>query len=194
MLTLLVVFLFTYQYHKIGMVYGFIFAPMLLYMPGINMGTQTALKETQYSVLFFIIACLSIGSAGNAVGFGKFVTGSIVPMLQGVSEYTFLYATFLVGTVLNFIMTPLAVLASFGLPFVQICQDLNFNLEPMFYMFYQGSTQLWMPYEMGVYLVAFSFGNTRLKDFALIMTIKFVINLLFLSTAGLAWWKYMGVL
>ena len=140
-LVALVIFLFTHQYHHINMVYGFIFAPMILYMPGVNVGTQQDLKDVQFSVLFFIIACMGIGSAGSAVGFGQYVSVSIVPMLQNVSQTTFLCATYLSGVLLNFLMTPLAVLASFGLPFAQICQDLNFNLEPMFYIFYQGTAQ-----------------------------------------------------
>ena len=52
-----------------------------------------------------------------AVGFGQYVSVSIVPMLQNVSQTTFLCATYLSGVLLNFLMTPLAVLASFGLPF-----------------------------------------------------------------------------
>ncbi len=190
----LVLFLFTHQYHSIGMVYGFVFAPMLLYMPGINVGTKQDLKDVQYSVLFFIIACMGIGAAGSAVGFDKFISVTIVPMLQGVSQTTFLCATYISGVILNFLMTPLAVLATFGLPFAQICQDLNFNLEPMFYVFYQGTAQLWMPYETAVYLVAFSLGLIQIKDFAYIMTIKFVINVLFLVTFGMAWWSAIGIL
>lgn len=193
-LVALVIFLFTHQYHHISMVYGFIFAPMILYMPGMNVGTQQDLKDVQFSVLFFIIACMGIGSAGSAVGFGHFVSVSIVPMLQNVSQTTFLCATYLAGVLLNFLMTPLAVLASFGLPFAQICRDLNFNLEPMFYIFYQGTAQLWFPYETAVYLVAFSLGLIRVKDFLSIMTIKFVINVVFLATAGMAWWAAMGIL
>lgn len=57
-LAALVVFLFTHQYHHIDMVYGFIFAPMILYLPGMNVGTQQDLKDVQFSVLFFIIACM----------------------------------------------------------------------------------------------------------------------------------------
>ena len=176
------------------MVYGFIFGPMLFYMPGINVGTRQDLKDVQYSVLFFIIACMAIGSAGNAVGFGHFISAAIVPMLQGVSQLTFLYATFFAGVILNFLMTPIAEMAALGLPFAQICQDLNFSLEAMFYMFYQGCAQLWLPYETAVYLVAFSFGLTRIRDFIFIMTIKFCLNLAFLSTAGMAWWKYIGII
>ena len=45
-----------------------------------------------------------------------------------------------------------------------------------------------------MYLVAFSLGLIRVKDFASIMTIKFVINVIFLATAGMAWWAAMGIL
>lgn len=193
-LVALVIFLFTYQFHHIDMVYGFIFAPMLLYMPGINVGTTQALKEVPYSVLFFITACMSIGAAGNAVGFGQVVSATLVPLLQGVNETVFLYATFFSGVVLNFIMTPLAEMAALGLPFAQICQDLEFHVRPMFYMFFQGCAQLWLPYETAVYLVAFFMGLTRIKDFVMIMSIKCVINLVFLSTAGILWWKFLGLL
>ena len=190
----LVVFLFTYQFHHVDMVYGFIFAPMLLFMPGFNVGNAQAIKEVPYPVLFFITACMSIGAAGNAVGFGQVVSATLVPMLQGVSETIFLYAAFFSGLLLNFIMTPLAEMAALGLPFAQICQDLGFSIKPMFYMFFQGCAQLWLPYETAVYLVAFSMGLTRIRDFVMIMTIKFVINLVFLSTAGILWWKYLGLL
>ena len=64
----------------------------------------------------------------------------------------------------------------------------------MFYIVYQGTAQLWFPYETAVYLVAFSLGLIRVKDFASIMTIKFVINVIFLATAGMAWWAAMGIL
>ena len=43
-LVALVIFLFTHQYHHINMAYGFIFAPMILYLPGVNVGTQQDLK------------------------------------------------------------------------------------------------------------------------------------------------------
>ena len=193
-LVALVIFLFTFQYHHINMVYGFIFAPMLLYMPFFNVGTKQDLKDVPYSVLFFIVACMSIGGAGSAAGFDKFVSTAIVPLLQNMSEISFLCATYLSGTILNFLMTPLAVLAAFGLPFAQICQDLNFNLEPMLYIFYQGSAQLWLPYETAVYLVAFSFGLIRIRHFVIIMSIKFVIDVLFLVTVGMGWWKMIGIL
>lgn len=190
----LVLFLFTHQYHHIDMVYGFIFAPMLLFMPGFFVGTVTDLKEVKYSVLFFIIACMAIGSAGNAVGFGKFVSVTIVPFLQDVSQITFLFSTYFSGVILNFLMTPLAEMASLGLPLAQICHDLHFNLEPMFYIFYQGAAQLWLPYETAVYLVAFSLGLIWLRDFLYIMTVKFIINLAFLATVGLAWWTFLGII
>lgn len=45
-----------------------------------------------------------------------------------------------------------------------------------------------------MYLVAFSLGLIRVKDFVTIMTIKFVINVAFLVTAGMAWWSLMGLL
>ena len=111
-LVALVIFLFTHQYHHINMVYGFIFAPMILYMPGMNVGTQQDLKDVPFSVLFFIIACMGIGSAGNAVGFGHFVSVSIVPMLQDVSQTTFLCATYLAGLLLNFLIWSPASLTS----------------------------------------------------------------------------------
>lgn len=193
-LAALVIFLFTNQYHHIPMVYGFIFAPALLFMPGINAGSKQHLKEVQYPVLFFIIACMSIGFAGNAVGFGDFVSATITPKLQGISQTMFLVSTYVISVLLNFLMTPLAEVAALGLPFAQICADLNFSLQPMFYVLFQGTYQAWMPYEIATYLVAFSLGYIYLKDFVWIMTIKFVIQTVFLATAGVAWWSFIGIL
>ena len=190
----LIIFLFTNQFHHIDMVYGFIFTPMLFYFPGIRVATKQDLKDVSYPVLFFITACMAIGAAGNAVGFGTFVTQSIVPLLEGISETAFLYAVFFISVALNFVMTPLAEMAALGMPLAQICVDLNFSIEAMFYVFCQGVGQLWLPYETSVYLIAFSMGLVYVRDFAKIMTIKFVVNFAFLSLLGILYWKFVGVL
>lgn len=190
----LVLFLYTNQFHHIDMVYGFIFAPMLLYFPGMDVGTRQDLKDVQYSILIFITACMGIGAAGSAAHFDSYISQLIVPHLQGMSQPVFLSVTYISGVLLNLLMTPLAALASFGLPFAQICHDLNFSMEAMFYTFYQGAAQLWMPYETANYLVAYSFGLMWMRDFVIIMSIKFIIDILFLATIGIGWWSIVGVL
>ena len=45
-----------------------------------------------------------------------------------------------------------------------------------------------------MWLVAYGFGVFKLKDFAKIMGVKMVFDFVFLMTAGIGYWKLIGLL
>lgn len=85
---------------------------------------------------------------------------------------------------LNFFMTPAAVLSLLGDPLTHICVDNGFSAAATVHMVYQGISQLWFSYEVTLYMIAFSFGVMRTKDFAKLMSVKFVIQTVFTFTVG----------
>lgn len=193
-LLILVLFLFTNQWHKIDMVYGFILAPLIFFFPGMNIANTDDLKKVNYPVLFFIVACLSIGNAATKVGIGGFVADLIVPHIQNTNSITFYFIIFLFAVLMNFLMTPLAEMAAFGGPLTSICTQLGFGLYPMMYSFFQGCQQLLFPYEISLYLVVVGMGLITQKDFMKITCIKFVVEILFLGVFGIGYWKMVGLM
>ena len=56
-LVALIIYLFTQQWHGFSMMYGFMLAPMILCLPGVNVGTKEHLAQTNYSFIFFFTGC-----------------------------------------------------------------------------------------------------------------------------------------
>ena len=192
-LILFILYLFTNSIHKLGMMYGFVFVITAPFLPGIEIGEAKDFGKVSWGGIFFVAACMTIGTAGAPAGFGKFISTIALPLLQNMSNKVFFAATYFLSVFLNFIMTPAAVMSVLGEPLAQICQDLSFNPYGMVYSVFQGISQLLFAYEVTVYMVAFSFGLMSTKEFAKPMIVKFLIQTIGLLTIGFLWWGVRGI-
>ncbi len=190
----LIVYLFTYQWHGLSMMYGFVVAPIILFLPGINLGTTEDVRNANYSTVVFIAACMSIGNAATAVGIGDAFSSVVYPLLEGASPTVFLLIIWIIIVIFNFLMTPAAEMAVFGVPFAQICVDMGINVLPMMYTFFQGGSNLLLPYEAAMWLVCYGFGAMKMKHFAQLMGVKMIFDLIFLVVAGIPYWNIIGLL
>lgn len=91
-------------------------------------------------------------------------------------------------------MTPAAEMAAFGVPFAQIALDCGVGIYPMIYAFFQGGSNLLLPYEAAMWLVCYGFGLIKLKDFIWIMALKMVFDFAFLMLVGVPYWNLIGIL
>lgn len=190
----LIVYLFTYQWHQIPMVYGFMVAPALLYLPIINVGKAEDLKNVNYDAVIFIAACLSIGAGATAVGLGDIIVNLMTPILSNLNPVLFLALVWVLVVALNFLMTPVAEMTALGVPLARICQRLGIQPLVMCYTVFQGGSQLILPYEVTMWLVAYGFGNIPIKDFMRICGVKMLICGAYLMTIGMVYWKMIGLL
>jgi len=188
-----IVLLFTDSIHHLGMMYAFVFVITVPFLPGIDIGEAKDFSKVSWGGVFFVAACMTIGTAGAAAGFGKFISTVTFPILQNVSGTTFLSLTYFLSVLLNFIMTPAAVMSVLGEPLAQICVTLGFSPMAMCYVVFQGISQLLFSYEVTVYMVAFSFGLFNTKEFAKPMFVKFLIQTAFLLTVGFMFWGMRGL-
>ena len=103
-------------------------------------------------------------------------------------------AVWLIAVIVNFLLTPLAAMASLGAPLTQIAQSLGVNPYPVLYAFYQGLDQLLLPYECALYLIPFSYGMMTLGDFMKGLALKMVVAFLYLLLIGIPYWNIIGLL
>ncbi len=193
-LLLLVAYLLTYQFHHFSMMYGFIVAPLILYLPGLRIGTGEDIAKINYSTVIFIAACLSIGSVAVYVGAGETFSSLVYPLLENANKPMFMAIVWVLVVIFNFLMTPAAEMAAFGVPFAQLCLDCGVGIYPMIYTFFQGGSNLLLPYEAAMWLVAYSFGVIKLKDFILLMAFKMAFDFVFLMVVGVPYWYLIGIL
>lgn len=193
-LLMLVVYLLTYQWHGQPMVYGFLIAPALLYAPGVQVGKKEDLQQVNYGAVIFIAACMSIGAVASSVGLGDVILDILAPYLQGMNSILFLGLIWLLVVVLNFLMTPVAEMTALGVPLTKICLHMGISPLVMCYTVFQGGSQLLLPYEVTMWLVAFGFGNVPMEDFIKICGMKMLLCGVYLMTAGMLYWKLIGLL
>ena len=186
--------LFTQSIHKVGMVVIFSLIPLLAFAPGINIGTDKDIKNINFSMGFFVVACLGIGAVATGVGFGNLITQTLSPILAAAGNTFTLVAIWLFGVIANFLLTPIAILAAFSAPVTQIAIDLGINPLGALYVLMNTLDQIVLPYEYVNYLIFFSFGVMSMKDFAKIMGVKMIIGVIFLKTILFGWWNIIGVL
>lgn len=184
--------LITQPVHKIDVAWVFAFMPMLAYMPGFNIGKAEDIKNANFPFIMFVTACMSIGATAGSLGVGQMIADIALPMLAGKSVTFVLVFMWLLCMLVNFILTPLAIGATFAVPLTQIALDLGINPEVMWLTICHGYDQILLPYEYPLYMLFFSFNLVFLKDFMKLFGIKMIMNLLFFICILLPYWNLIG--
>lgn len=190
----LIVFMMTGNLHGIALDWGFIVLPWLMFFPGIKIATEEDVKGVDWSMVFFCIACLSIGNVSSYLGIGELVAELLVPVLSDMSSNVVLIAVYAVVVLLNFLLTPLAILAGFSEPIAQIAAGLGMNPVGAMYSMFLGADQVLLPYEYLTYMIFYSFGLIKLVDFMKILGFKMIAATVVLAAIMIPWWHFVGVL
>lgn len=193
-LSLLLLYLVTAPLHKLSMDYAFMIIPWFLCLPGIDVAGEKSLKNIDFSMVFFVVGCLGIGTVAAYLGVGKLFSTVLSPILSPLGPVVALAIVYLLGAVLNLFMTPLAFLAGFSGPITQIALDINLNPAAALYVLNFASDAIFLPYEYIPYLIAYSFGVIPMVDFIKYSLIKFVIYLVFIMVVILPFWKLIGLM
>ncbi len=191
---LLIIYLFTANFHGLDAVYGFLIAPILLYLPGVRVGRKEDFGSINMGTLIFVASCMGIGTVANVVGAGQYISDMITPVLSGTGDYGFTLLGYVFGFLINFILTPLAAMTTMSAPLAQIATDMGVNPYPVIYSLVIGLDNLLLPYESALHLAAFSFGGMYLKDFAKVMGFKAVLTLVCWAALMIPYWMLIGLL
>lgn len=190
----LVIYLATMGLHKLGMGWGFILAACAMFIPGIHLGTAEDIRNINMSVVLFVTSCLSIGIVATSLGLGTAVTQALLPFLSDAGTIGLFSIIWVVTFILNFIMTPAAIIAILAGPLAQIAVDLGINPLPVIYALSSASDQVLLPYEYISYLFLYSFGIISSKDFIKFFGVKSIVHFIFMMCLVLPYWKIIGLL
>lgn len=174
--------------------YGLMFIPWLSYLPIINLGTTKDIREINWEPILFVAACMGIGGVGAYAGVTTLVSSFFMDTIAPLGGFVAMGAIYVFGILLNFLMTPMAMLASFLGPVIEIGQEMGMNPDGLIYIFYSACDQIILPYEYANYLLGFSFGLMTMKQFISMSLIKLIIGTIFIFTVMVAWWNLIGVL
>lgn len=191
---LLVLGIFTMSIHKIDMGWLFVLGACLLYFPGIKIGHAEDIKKVNFTMPFFVAACISIGNVATSLGIGQIIADLVVPHMEGLSITGVYLCIWFFLCVANFVMTPFALIASFTVPVVDITSSMGIPVLPTLYCFGYATSQILLPYEYVAYLLMFSFGTMTMKNFVKVYGSKLALSGIFLACCVIPYWKFIGIL
>ena len=185
---MLLIFLLTSPLHGYAVDYAFMLMPILLYLPGVNVGTESAIRRCNYRLLFFIAACLSIGKVGSALEVTSLLAEFITPLLSGKGTVFILFFSYIFGSIANVFMTPVAILAAFTAPLVDIATQFNIAAMTMTMCLLTSVDELFLPYESGSALAYCGFGVLAMNKIAKVFVIKLIFYSLFVLVVLIPYW------
>lgn len=195
MLILLLVYLLTNPIHGWDSQWGFLIIPFLCYFPGLRVAEpKNTIKKVNYSMLFFMASCISIGSVATNLGIGKMIADLCLPIFSNVGGYTQLILIWLLTFALNFVMTPLAIMSTITVPVCEIALSLNIDPTVYTYAILHGCEALIFPYEYVAYLVVYSFGMMTMKEFIKMNALRSLISLIGFGVLCIPYWSLIGLM
>lgn len=195
-IVLMFAYLFTNAFHGFPMIYGFVAAAIVLFLPGLNVGTADDIKRVNFVYPIFIVACLSIGNVSAQLGVGELIADAAIGAgLDSGGVTLFLIAVFLLCYALNFFMTPLSIFAGVMPPLAAIAMSLPGvnDISVIIVTVHIATINVVLPYETANNLVLYSFDTMSMKDYVKAFALR---SLLSFAVFGLAlvYWNAIGLL
>lgn len=173
--------------------YAIILVPWLMFFPGIGVASAQSIKRVNFSIVFFVAGCYSIGNVATGLGLGQLIADTLMPVISQFGPVTLLATIFFLTVVLNFLMTPYAIAACLTVPLIALAASMEVDPLAVNYIIMHGSDAIILPYEFTPYLVVFGLGMIQMRDFMKFMAIKLVIGAVFLFAVLVPYWKLFGL-
>ena len=78
------------------------------FLPGVRLLDGPKFSKVNFAPLFFITGCMTIGSAGGFLKVTTWIANNTLPYLHGMTTTTAGLASYVLGALANFLLTPLA--------------------------------------------------------------------------------------
>ncbi len=196
--TLVVLFalLVTEEMHGISNAMVFMVLPWVAMFPIFGQDINEVLKGINFKIIFFVEACLAIGSVGQEMGFGDLITQYAVPFFQSTgSNYFIIFGfVFVIVFLLNFLMTPMAIWALITAPMIQVGMALGIDPNAVIFSLIHCAEAIIMPYEYTPYLIVYAFGMVSMKDFIKTSAVRCLIYFPGFLFVLVPYWMLIGLL
>ena len=192
---LLVGYAFTSGLHGLDLNLGLAIIPWLVFLPFLDGADEITVTKMNWQMVFFLVACMSIGTVASSLGIGTIIADACKVLLQGsTSPAAVLLIVFAIVFVLNFLMTPLAIYSLITAPILMLVSQMGFDGRAFAYAINLCSEAIVMPYEYIPYLIVYAFGMISMKDFIKWNTLRSVIFFGGIFVVLMPYWSLIGLL
>ncbi len=191
LLILTIVLLATDRFHGIPAGSVLIVITAISFLPGIQLMDGKRLASINFAPLFFVMGCMSIGAAGQALKATDWLANLVLPLLNDLDATMTGFASCWVAAALNFLLTPLAATSAFSTPIAQLGVALGVEPRVMYFAFQYGLDNLIFPYEYALYLYFYSSGYVSFRLMTMVLALRMVLTGFFVAFVAIPWWNFI---
>lgn len=192
-LAIMVAILCTSSIHEISAGWVFAIGAFCFYLPGLDVAEDKDLKSVNMPMIILMTGAMTIGAVSMATGTGAFIGRILTAYLKG-SSFTIVSMSWLIGVIVNFLLTPLAAASALTQPLVEAAIENGISPTVILNSYAVGLEQIIFPYEYVLPLMMFSYGVMSLKEFSKIYILKMVLSIIFLLVICVPYWGMLGLL
>ncbi|HCU67666.1 MAG TPA: sodium:sulfate symporter [Desulfomicrobium sp.] len=191
LMLLTLVLLATDKLHGVAAGLVLILITFAAFLPGINLLNGAKFGKINFAPLFFIMGCMTIGSAGGALKVTEWVANMLLPYFHDMSSSSASSMAYVFGVAVNFLLTPLAAITTMTSPLAELGLKLGMDPRMLYYSFAYGLDNIIFPYEYAVPLYFFSTGYILFTDFIKVMAVRMILAGLFVAFIAIPFWKFV---
>lgn len=173
--------------------YMFMIVPFLCFLPGIRLADSTTVKKVPFNMVFVIGGFVGIGSVANYLGINTIIAEWMLPYFENLSTPMFLAGGYILGTLMNIILTPLAFWSVLGPTLAQFFIDMGINPLAITYILNCAGDALFLPHEHNSYLIMFGFGIISMRHFIKFWSIKLIFHFVGIMCILVPYWYLIGL-
>lgn len=194
MLAIILVYIFGVGWHKLDVNLGFAIIPWMVYLPGLNGADANTVKKVNLDIVFFVTACMAIGTVATSLGIGVALAGVVEGFLNGsTSPFAIMSIVFVIVFILNFLMTPLAIFSLITDPILMMVTSMGYSPIPFTYAISACSEAIIFPYEYVPYLIVYGFGMMKMNDFIKYNIVRSIIVFAGILIVLVPYWMLIGL-
>lgn len=194
MMLITLALLLTEPFHKIPTAITMFLMGLAAFLPGINFMTGKSFGSMNLNIVFFINGCMAIGICANAVGMNGWMSEHLLVMLENSSPVIGTLTCYVIGLLINFLLTPIAAFVSLTGPLVSMAQGMNIDPRIFVHAFQYGLDQYVLPYEYAPLLLAFGMGYIGFGDMVKVLAVRMVVTGVFIVVIAYPFWSFVSSL
>lgn len=187
-----VLLLMTESIHGVNPAYIMVIVAALCFVPSFKILGPPDFKKTDLSVVFFLAGAVSIGAVASNIGITSDVVQGVQTVLEGHSNFVFVMFTYLFAVIANFLLNPMALIATLLGPVTELCMQLGYSPLLGAYSMIMGFNQAIFPYEIAPFMLIYGYGYLKMGDTVKIMSIRVVAGILFTALVTYPYWMLIG--
>lgn len=193
MMVAVVVLLALQDVHGINPAWVMLGAASLCFFPPLRLLDAGDFRKVDYSVVFFLAGAVSIGAIASEIGVTDSVIAAVKPFLEGQTSLLYVMILYGFSVLCNFLLNPLALIATLLEPATQLCIQLGFSPVLGAYSMIMGFNQALFPYEIAPFMLVYSYGFLNMRQVIKVMSVRIALGFAFMPIVVYPWWCLVGL-